>query len=488
MGRTALGTQKAANATSLTLTNVAVAVGETIIVAVGVSGASGASPTGVTWNGQALTLADASDQANVSTIAAIYYKKITTGGGTGSVVASFDIADDVALFALKHDTLADSPFDKGAANDDTTTTAADSGNTATTAQADEFLVGAICTSGPTTDGVPTWLNSFTAGQRDGNFGGNNVTLNEGYHTVSSAAAYKAAATLATARDWASVIATFKITAATPQTSTPSSIDVPVTANDATPIVGARVVVPDSLAVPVTPAVAAAQGGQLEIEHGPRLPEAVTVQNFVVVRPTTPPELGDEDAATGVTVSYAPVVNPLNPAGGSIEVLASAIADVPLPPGQVISHLRFRALAYSFEDQTSAPGLTNYRMGWKVGANTAEAAVTNEDPGWGNPNPVRRDADGLDVGDATPADYYVTTGSITTKPGGGAWTPADVNALEDVALRLTYAAGTEFLDLTVAEFLIEVHGPIGGPAREIRIPQNMGRLVRAQKLNTTTGGE
>ena len=242
------------------------------------------------------------------------------------------------------------------------------------------------------------------------------------------------------------------------------------------------VTPGSLAIVMAPATAVEEGGATVVVRGARLPATVTVQNFIVIRPTAPAALGDGDAATGVTLSYAPVVNPLNPAGGSIEIVASTIADVPLPPGQTITHLRFRALAYSFEDQTSAPGLTNYRMGWKVGANAVEGVVTNEDPGWTYLNPVRRDVDGLDVGDSTVPNYYVSTGNITTRPGGGAWTAADVNALVDVALRLTYAAGTEFLDLTVAEFLIEVHGQIGSAPVVISVPQKMGRLVRHQKFN------
>jgi hypothetical protein len=212
VGYTALGTDKAANATTKTKTNIAVAVGETVIVIVGVSGAVGGTPTSVTWNGQALTLAAASPQANVSTIAAVYYKYITSGGGSGSVVVTLDIADDFAFAIGKHDGLTSTPLDKTAGDDNSSGTGADSTNTASTSQADEFLIGGICTLGPTTDSVPTWLNSFSAGQRDGNFGGDNVTLNEGTRTVSSAAAYKAAATLGTARDWAAVIATFKIAA------------------------------------------------------------------------------------------------------------------------------------------------------------------------------------------------------------------------------------------------------------------------------------
>ena len=244
------------------------------------------------------------------------------------------------------------------------------------------------------------------------------------------------------------------------------------------------VTPGSLAIVMAPATAVEEGGATVVGRGARLPATVTVQNFIVIRPTAPAALGDGDAATGVTLSYAPVVNPLNPAGGSIEIVASTIADVPLPPGQTITHLRFRALAYSFEDQTSAPGLTNYRMGWKVGANAVEGVVTNEDPGWTYLNPVRRDVDGLDVGDSTVPNYYVSTGNITTRPGGGAWTAADVNALVDVALRLTYAAGTEFLDLTVAEFLIEVHGQIGSAPVVISVPQKMGRLVRHRSSTAT----
>lgn len=89
---------------------------------------------------------------------------------------------------------------------------ADSGLTATTTDANEYLAGAIGVNGPTGDAAPTWLNSFSAGQRDGTTGGaagTNATIDEGFQIVTATAQYKAAATLGTSRSWAAAIATYK---------------------------------------------------------------------------------------------------------------------------------------------------------------------------------------------------------------------------------------------------------------------------------------
>ncbi len=89
---------------------------------------------------------------------------------------------------------------------------ADSGLTATTTDANEYLAGNVSVNGPTGDGAPTWLNSFSAGQRLGTTGGgaaSNCTVNEGFRIVSATAQYKAAATLATSRNWAASIVTLK---------------------------------------------------------------------------------------------------------------------------------------------------------------------------------------------------------------------------------------------------------------------------------------
>ena len=103
------------------------------------------------------------------------------------------------------------PFDKSSTGTGSGTTPS-SGATATTSQADEILIGAVGTEGPDGDAAGTWSNSFNNGQRLGTTGASaagNVTISEGYLVVSSAAAYTAAKTGSTSRDWAAAIATYK---------------------------------------------------------------------------------------------------------------------------------------------------------------------------------------------------------------------------------------------------------------------------------------
>ncbi len=98
-------------------------------------------------------------------------------------------------------------------NDDGSGVSPSSG-TATTVAADQLLIGAIGTDGPSEDAAGTWASGWTAGPRAGTTGGtatDNVTVSMGWQIVSSAGSYSAAKTGITSRNWAAVIATFKTT-------------------------------------------------------------------------------------------------------------------------------------------------------------------------------------------------------------------------------------------------------------------------------------
>jgi hypothetical protein len=89
-----------------------------------------------------------------------------------------------------------------------------SSGAATTIAADQLLIGAVGTEGPSGDTAGTWQNSFTEGPRDGTTGGTadtNITVSMGYRIVSTAGSYTAAKSGITSRDWAAGIATFKTT-------------------------------------------------------------------------------------------------------------------------------------------------------------------------------------------------------------------------------------------------------------------------------------
>jgi hypothetical protein len=95
------------------------------------------------------------------------------------------------------------------------TSTSPSSGAATTVQADQLLIGAVGTEGPSGDTAGTWSNSFTAGQRAGTTGGTdattNITVSMGWRIVSAAGSYTAAKSGITSRDWAAAIATFKTT-------------------------------------------------------------------------------------------------------------------------------------------------------------------------------------------------------------------------------------------------------------------------------------
>ncbi len=82
----------------------------------------------------------------------------------------------------------------------------DSGNTATTTQASEFLAGAVLTEGPPADAAGTWADAFVA---DARAGATPATLSLGHKGVAATGAYRAAKTGITARPWAAYLITLK---------------------------------------------------------------------------------------------------------------------------------------------------------------------------------------------------------------------------------------------------------------------------------------
>ena len=85
-----------------------------------------------------------------------------------------------------------------------------SSGSVTTTQTDELLIGAIGTSGTTSDNAGTWQNSFIAGRRVGTSGATaNKTISMAYRIVSSTGTYTASKTGITSTTWAVSMATFK---------------------------------------------------------------------------------------------------------------------------------------------------------------------------------------------------------------------------------------------------------------------------------------
>jgi len=213
--RTAKGTQvgnsDGGGLFSITMANVTLQSGSTIVVLVGID-ENFAPPDSVKWNNQMLTLA-VSATASSRPYVGIFYKANVTGA-TGSVVVDATVSDpsSITMAVLEITGLEVVPTLDQIASATGSSTIPTSGATPTTTQAKQILIGALCTQGPSGDDAGSWSNGFSAGQRAGTTGGTTgfkATISEGYLIVAAAAAYMAAKTGITSRPWAAAIATFQ---------------------------------------------------------------------------------------------------------------------------------------------------------------------------------------------------------------------------------------------------------------------------------------
>jgi hypothetical protein len=198
---TAKGTAGEEDVPDLTLRQVVLKAGETLLVSCSDEGGD----ADVSWNGSSL-------HQDVSTKGAGFYTSIFSlhiaTGGTGDIVAAHASGGDITINAYAVTNLAPSALDRTSSAQGTSTSPS-SGPTVPTSRANEFLWGAIgyATNGKVTG---TWNNGFTPGKQFTNTGGIGG-VEDGYKTVSSAGAYVAAKTGVDKDAWAAVIATYATT-------------------------------------------------------------------------------------------------------------------------------------------------------------------------------------------------------------------------------------------------------------------------------------
>jgi hypothetical protein len=199
---TAKGTAADEDVPDLTIRQVALKAGETLLVSCKDEGGD----AGVTWNGTPL-------HQDVGTQGSGFYTAIfslySATGGTGDIVATHVSAGDLTINAYSVTNLAPSALDKTAAAQGTGASPS-SGATATTTHGNEFLFGAIgyATNGKATG---TWSDGFTGGTqitKVGEIGG----IEDGWKTVSSTGAYTAAKAGVDKDAWTAAIATYATTA------------------------------------------------------------------------------------------------------------------------------------------------------------------------------------------------------------------------------------------------------------------------------------
>jgi len=206
--RTARGTNSLKNASSLTVSVTAAAGSSLIVEALG--DATQPIPT-VTWNG-ATWQHDLG--FGVTNLGLDIFSAHNVPAGTAQTLSVTWAAANAYIAVIVTEVsgwVGQGVFDQSASASSTSVNA-DSGLTATTTAATEYLAGGIAVRGSSGDAAPTWLNGFSAGQRVGTTGGpatSNGTQNEGFQIVSATAQYKAAATLGTSRLWVAGITTYK---------------------------------------------------------------------------------------------------------------------------------------------------------------------------------------------------------------------------------------------------------------------------------------
>ncbi len=154
--------------------------------------------------------AHATNTGNVETW--IFSAPVTTALAVGDAItvhftASSPVSEAVSALAVSG--LAPSGFLDQVQTGTGTSTAADSGLTAMTTQANELLIGAIGVQGPSTDTF-TPGSGYTLIGRVGVDASPNVTINPEFRNVSAAGQYNASGTLGTSRAWSAAIATYAV--------------------------------------------------------------------------------------------------------------------------------------------------------------------------------------------------------------------------------------------------------------------------------------
>jgi hypothetical protein len=199
---TAKGSEGDEDVPDLTIRQVSLKAGETLLVSCNDEGGDVA----VTWGGASLHQ-DVATSGN--TIFTYVFTLYSATGGTGDIVASHASRGDLSINAYSITDLASSALDKSAAAQGMSVSPS-SGATATTSHANEFLWGTIGYAS-NEKAAGTWNDGFTSGAQYTNTGGIGG-VEDGYKTVSSTGAYVAAKAGVDKDYWTALIVTYATTA------------------------------------------------------------------------------------------------------------------------------------------------------------------------------------------------------------------------------------------------------------------------------------
>lgn len=229
------------------------------------------------------------------------------------------------------------------------------------------------------------------------------------------------------------------------------------------VLGAPLVSP---AVPATIPLelTVAAGAGLLVDSAARNPAALVTVTPQKLRATAPANLGDDDFST--------VQGPDGPAPGAgttfNAIAATAIQQTAtIPDPGPISHVVVYA-AGQIRQTGGDPDITESRIKIAIGGSDATHVCTGD---WG----VKLGASGGFYG-------TIETPAIATKPGGGAWTWADVNAISEIRPEIEVASGLTLGSSNfVGEIWVEVHRPNGSAPDIVRRKARLGAVRRTTSI-------
>ena len=477
--RTAKGTAYAyddeAGVDRVELASVALVTGSSIIVLISSHKEFGGSSS-VTWNGQALT--QDAQVTNASGARVEVWAKHNVTGATGTVSAIWPankIAFGLTMAVVQVEGLATSSAWDKASTATGVGISPSSGATATTAQADEYLVGLVGSALAGLDVGGTWDNSFSAGQAVND--ANTIALSEGYRIVAATGAYTASKTGAVSGQWAAAIATYK--ANLNQTMTPSAVASVGAALAGALLIGVAAVAsvgaasgPGSVLYGVSAVagvgavVAPESAGVVADSYSPTAATTLAegIATFTMRAVSTMGDRRDDTGAASVTPGSWPT-------GAGTLTFAQNISGQNLP-SFVIAHVIFGARGVMTQDG-------NYLSNLRFTVTGGSYALSGP---WDDIRPYTLGSESYSARckDARSA-------AVTTKPAGGAWTWADVQGLAGSAIKIDYANITtvgHFADVWVSEMYVEAYGPQGSYVIPLTRVLKAGNLRREFNIAET----
>lgn len=487
IARTARGTGQAKAVSSLTISGVTVATGSSLVVAVMFDN-SLTEVNEVSFDGVPFTQTPASAPSALQECTVFLLENCS--GTTADVIVDFGGITVVYVAALVVEVsgvVTSGATDQyvGAGGSGTSPS---SGNTATTTQAKELLLGFVGTEGPGSDVAGSWSGSFSDGQYVGTTGGTasqNSTISEGFRVVSSTGAYAAAKTGITSRAWAATIITMK-EASTTQTSTPSTLTTLAHVAAATIIIGAVTagcIRPTAVTHVPTPVTSSASRVDT-ISHlaTPTVPDGLTLGNYnaatqtvqaaqtnsnsqpVTLRCNTSP-LGDADWST-----YTSQASNIASGSGTLLVGSTGVGQTDITGSGEISGVIFYVAGWTTKDTHIT--LSNARISGLLGPDAALGSLPN----------------GTHA--SPPAAGQVNSALIATRDGTNPWTWANLySGLSGMTYKLDFtntAVGSDFGQINVADIWVEVWGPIGAAPDVLILKHQFGPTPISQPLGPLDG--